>query len=150
MTLFEQTIIVSAEQVAAIVLRNWKLILGKIIKASQNHTYQAVDENGVNFAVRVTPDPTNKHYDRIVNEVFFVNFVAKFPTVSHMCAPVPSINGDYIARDGELTVIVTNWAVGNPVDFLEYRWMNEKSIVYSWGRWLGEFHKVTWQIFILH
>lgn len=143
MTLFEQTVVVSAEQVAQLVKTHWNLTLGSVIKASQNHTFQSVhSETDAKYAVRVTPDPTNKHYNRIVNEVFFVNFVAQYPSVKHVCEPVPTISGDYIVREGEITVIVTKWAEGAPVQFLEYRWMNEEPIVRAWGKWLGEFHKV--------
>lgn len=143
MTLFEQTVSVSAEQVASIAKTHWNLTLGSVIKASQNHTFNSIhSETGVKFAVRVTPDPTNKHYERIVNEVYFVNFIAKYPSVKHVCAPVSTLSGEYIVRDGDLTVIVTNWAEGSPVEFFAYRWMKEEAIVHAWGKWLGEFHKV--------
>ena len=143
MTLFEQTVAVSGEQVTDLVKTHWNLNLGAVIKASQNHTFNAThNETGDKYAVRVTPDPTNKHYGRIEQEVFFVNYIAKNPSVKHVCSPVASVNGDFIVRDTDLTVIVISWAEGSPLNFFEYRWMNEENIVYAWGKWLGEFHKV--------
>ncbi len=79
MPLFEQAIPISHEDVAKIVLENWNLTLGKVIKESQNHTFMATktkdDGTEEKFIVRVTPDPTHKHLERIEKEVAFVAFL---------------------------------------------------------------------------
>lgn len=43
MPLFESAIPVNNEKIAAILNERWGLKLGKIIKASQNHTFEASD-----------------------------------------------------------------------------------------------------------
>lgn len=65
MPLFETKIPVNSEEIATIVMQNWNLKLGKVLKASQNHTFEAEAENGTKYAVRVTPDPDQKHQQRI-------------------------------------------------------------------------------------
>lgn len=58
MPLFE-TVPINSLDVGRIVKENWELELGECLKASQNHTFVAT-RNSSRFAVRVTPDPTNK------------------------------------------------------------------------------------------
>jgi len=42
MPLFETTIQINPEDVAKIVQENWNISLGKLIKGSQNHTFEGV------------------------------------------------------------------------------------------------------------
>ena len=39
MPLFETTISIDHKEVAEIVMKNWNIKLGKLLKASQNHTF---------------------------------------------------------------------------------------------------------------
>ena len=58
MPLFETTIPVDEAFIAKIVKQNWNLTLWKLLKASQNHTFEAFSENEIKkYSVRVTPDP---------------------------------------------------------------------------------------------
>ena len=66
MPLFEQSIPINREDIAKIVLENWDIELGNLIKASQNHTFLATKKsNQEKVIVRVTPDPEKKHFERI-------------------------------------------------------------------------------------
>lgn len=149
MALFDQTIEIVVEDVARIVTSCWGLTLGKRIKASQNHTFEAIktSDSGAEtkLVVRVTPDPKNEHFERVTNELAFVNYVVQSGKVHHICAPVQSNNGLYIERDGVLIVVVSEWAQGSPVDFLAYTWMLDQDMVFAWGKWLAEFHAVSKQ-----
>lgn len=48
MTLFDTTIEINHEEVAKIVKEYWNIELGKLIKGSQNHTFEAkrIDSDG--------------------------------------------------------------------------------------------------------
>lgn len=144
MSLFEQTVTISHDEVKAIVKEHWDLELGELIKASQNHTFKASHTEKGLFAVRVTPDPTQKHQQRISNEVQFVKFVAA-AGINHVCGPTPSNNGEYFIRVGDLVLVVFGWAKGAAIDFFSYRWMTEKAVVVAWGKWLAELHRVSRQ-----
>lgn len=87
MPLFETAIPIEAPEIENIVSENWNLKLGKLIKASQNHTFEAFSEDGQKkFSVRVTPDPENKHLQRITDELFFVQYLVN-AKINHICAP---------------------------------------------------------------
>lgn len=125
--------------------------LGKIIKASQNHTFEAIEiSTNKKFVVRVTPDHENKYQGRVENELFFVNYCVASNKIHHICAPLKNIDGDFLIRSGDLLISVSGWALGAPIDFMSYRWMMEKNIVTAWGKWLAEFHKVSKQFFVDH
>jgi Ser/Thr protein kinase RdoA (MazF antagonist) len=154
MPLFDQTIAVSAEEIAEIVAENWNLKLGPIIKASQNHTFQATNEDAdgviIKYVVRVTPNPQEHAHVRIKNEVFFVNYLAESKKLQHICAPVKSLSGEFVVRSGDSSVTVSEWAKGSAMDFLSYRWMTDKNIVFAWGKWLAEFHQISQQFSVEH
>lgn len=143
MPLFELAVAVSDEEIDRIIQLHWNLKVGTIIRTSQNHTFDATDNSGVKFAVRVVPDPLNKQFERMVNEVHFVNFIEQRLKAGHVCAPLASVTGQYLVRDGVLTVMVIRWAEGTPCSFQSYRWMDDEIFVNAWGRWIGEFHKVS-------
>jgi hypothetical protein len=89
MPLFETTIEVDHKLVAEILLKNWGLKLGKILKASQNHTFEAFSDDEKNkYAVRVTPDAKKEHLQRITDEMAFVNFMIKHE-LKHLVSPIP-------------------------------------------------------------
>jgi Ser/Thr protein kinase RdoA (MazF antagonist) len=150
MALFDQTIAVSTEKVAEVVELHWGARLGKLIKASQNHTFEAQRNETEKLVVRVTPGATAEILSRIKNEVVFVNYVASSGKVHHVCAPVASLSGEYVLQADELVVVVSGWAQGEAVDFMSYRWMTDRNIVLAWGRWLASFHAVSKQFSVDH
>lgn len=92
MPLFETTVKIDQERVAQLVLLRWGLKLANALKASQNHTFSATNEQGAKFAVRVTPDPEKKHQQRITDELTFVQFCCT-RGLNHLCAPIkPTIS----------------------------------------------------------
>jgi hypothetical protein len=77
MPLFEQSIPINRDEISKIVEEHWDLELGAIIKASQNHTFLATKKsNQEKVIVRVTPDPHNKHFERIQREIAYVSYLA--------------------------------------------------------------------------
>lgn len=146
MPLFE-TFPVDVEQVKTIVAEHWNLELGKQLKSSQNHTFESTlrSDPSVHYAVRVTPDPKNTHWQRIVDEVFFVDYVARSPLVSDsVCRPVASSKTNELAlRVGDLTFVVSTWAKGSPLAFMEFKWMTDETIVRAWGRFFANLHRVS-------
>lgn len=69
MPLFETTIEIDHQEVAKIVKDHWDITLGKLIKGSQNHTFEGTRVNSQGheqkFSIRVTPDPEHKSRQRI-------------------------------------------------------------------------------------
>eukprot|EP01039_Chlorochromonas_danica_P006267 gene6267-6908_t len=138
MPLFEQSVPVSEEQVSSLVNRQWNVTLGSVLKASQNHTFSGQLE-GRHVVVRVTPDPTARHLTRIRQEIAFVNYLSEHK-LKHVCAPIPTLSGEWVVHQEGLTVVVSEWALGEPVDFFAYRWMTDEAVVKAWGKWLAECH----------
>src|SRR3989338_11140178 len=131
-TLFPKTIEVDTEVVAKTLLENWGLVLGNVIKASQNHTYAAEHpEAHEKYAVRVTPDPEQKHLQRITDELTFVVFLAS-EGLNHVCDPVPSSSGDLRINTGLFIISVYRWARGDPIDFLGFKWLSDATLISSW------------------
>jgi Ser/Thr protein kinase RdoA (MazF antagonist) len=147
MPLFNKTVEVSRDQVASALKQHWDLQLGDLIKASQNHTFRATAdaaEGGRKFSVRVTPDADGVQEDRIRQEIAFVSFISEDESLSNsICAPIATLNGDLLVRDGDLVIVVFSWARGDPLDFMAYRWMKDERLVYDWGRWLALFHQAS-------
>jgi Ser/Thr protein kinase RdoA (MazF antagonist) len=145
MPLFEKTIPVDRDAVAALVAQAWPgLALDGIIKASQNHTFAAHDEaSGAKYSVRVTPDPTGAHYGRTQDELAFVSFLAT--QLDGVCAPVPLRDSSErtCLQHGQLVVCVFTWAVGEPVNFPAYKWLTDEAIVHEWGAWLARLHAAS-------
>ena len=125
-----------------------------MIAASQNHTFSAENTESAKFAVRVTPDPLRKHQQRVEDEVMFVNFISK-TNLHHVCSPIVVENfssfaamsevstDGLVVRANNLIIVVFSWAIGNPLGFLEYRWMLDLSVVRSVGIWLASFHQYS-------
>ena len=66
MPLFETAIPIDHEHIAKLVEQHWGLTLGKLIKASQNHTFEAyTQDKETKYAVRVTPDPHDKKTQKV-------------------------------------------------------------------------------------
>lgn len=62
------------------------------MKASQNHTFSGVFEaegKEVKCSIRVTPDPSGIHLNRIKDELAFVDFCANHK-LKHVCGPIPT------------------------------------------------------------
>jgi Ser/Thr protein kinase RdoA (MazF antagonist) len=144
MPLFEQTIPIKYETVAELVKLNWNLELQTLIKASQNHTFNAKDNNNIKYAVRVTPDPKHKHLQRIKDELFFVDFISN-SGLFHVCKPIHTISDkeNFIIEQDDIIIVVFEWAHGNPLDFMSFRWMLDKTVVNAWGKWFAEFHLIS-------
>lgn len=149
MALFDQTLHIDDSVIATLVDEHWGLTLGKLIKASQNHTFAAIEkESGIDFIVRVTPDPEGKHAARIRNEVTFVNYLASHPEkLDHVCGYVALKSNDteYLLEDAasQTLIVVSTWARGTALNFLDSRWMVDATVAYTWGHWLGRFHKLS-------
>jgi Ser/Thr protein kinase RdoA (MazF antagonist) len=152
MALFEQTIPIPQETISVLVLNHWDIVVDKIIKASQNHTFaaHAASDPTHLFAVRVTPDPHHKHLDRIEREIKFVDYIKREGKVEYVCGPVATNQGEWIVQERELIVVVYEWANGRPVNFMEYSWMTNHEFVYSWGCWLGKFHEASRKFMLQH
>jgi len=138
--LFE-TIIIDLEQVKHVVREHWDIELGALIKASQNHTFNATQiKSGSPVIVRVTPDPRKEQRDRIELELSLLHYLySNYPMLS-VCASIPSLGGKSFVMVGDLIFVVFEFAKGSPVVWSEYHWMTNKEIVGAWGKWFGHFH----------
>lgn len=56
----------------------------------------------------------------------------------------------FVVREKDLIVSVFNWAIGSPVDFMAYKWMTDKVIVFAWGQFFARFHDVSRSFCIKH
>ena len=142
MPLFEK-LPVSRDDVAAAVAECWGLELGAALKESQNTTYAAT-RGAERFAVRASPDPRNERHARILDELAFVSYVAR--TVPGVCAPEPPTgaeDGALAVRRGDVTLCVSRWAEGAPVDFASFRWLTDADVVAAWGAWLARLHAAS-------
>jgi len=120
--------------------------LGKLLKASQNHTFEAFSEDETKkFSVRVTPDPEHKSLQRITDELTFVSYLVK-AGLNHICPPVPPITNtqkNIFLLKGNLIIVVFEWAHGAPLPFIEFRWMKDKAVIHAWGRFFAQMHKIS-------
>lgn len=141
MPLFETTPIDDA-LVASLVLDHYQLTLGKILKRSQNHTFEATQTSGARCAVRVTPG--SMHLSRIEREIHFLNYLADQAMHHRVCRPLPMqhtlTDSKYILCSNNLIIVVFQWAVGEPIDFLSYSWLVNEELIHQWGYCLGEIH----------
>ncbi len=93
----------------------------------------------------MTPDPERKHLQRITDELFFVQYLAD-AGLTHICSPVPPLTQSpqkTFILVGDLIVAVFVWALGNPLPFMEFRWMNDKKVIKAWGRFFYQLHKIS-------
>ena len=142
MPLFEQ-LPVPRDAVAAAVAERWGLQLGAALKESQNTTFAAT-RGAERFAVRASPDPRRERAPRIDDELAFVAFVAR--AVPGVCAPVApaGAEGDALAvRCGDVTLCVSRWAEGAPLDFASFRWLTDAAVIRAWGAWLARLHAAS-------
>jgi Ser/Thr protein kinase RdoA (MazF antagonist) len=147
MPLFPKTT-VSATLLATAVQQHWGLELGKCIKASQNHTFEAAGKDGTRYIVRATPDPSNSFFQKIVNEITFVREIAKSPDLQdQVCLPVPPLacssfeqSENWVVRSGEVLIVVSEFAKGEMLDLANHTWMYDQRLVEACGRWIGFFH----------
>lgn len=95
----------------------------------------------------MTPDPEKKHLQRITDEIFFVQYLVN-AGLNHLCSPVLPIKEspqkNFIVV-GDLIIVVFEWAHGNPLPFVEFRWMKDKAVILAWGRFFGQLHKLSKQ-----
>ena len=144
MALFEQTVQINVGDVSDLIHLHFDLILGTLIKASQNSTFNATSNmSGTKYIVRVTPITNDKIVARIENEMLFLDYIKQFPEVYHLCNPIQSKSGNYIVKNENIIIVVTEYAIGKPIDFLSYEWMTNQSIVKAWGKWLSNFHQIS-------
>ena len=143
MPLFEK-LPVSRDAVAAAVAQRWGLDLGAALKESQNTTFAAT-RGAERFAVRASPDPRQERAARIDDELAFVSFVAR--SVPGVCAPVPpsagAQGGALAVRCGDVTLCVSRWAEGAPLDFASFRWLTDAAVIRAWGAWLARLHAAS-------
>lgn len=148
MPLFESSVPIDHEHVAKIVLEKWGIKIDKLLKASQNHTFSASfelpDSTVQKCSVRVTPDPEQKHLNRIRDELAFVKFCADHK-LNHVCGPIPTKGEEkeLFVKDGNLIVAVFEWARGEPINFFELKWMSDVPLIHAWGRYFAELHKIS-------
>ena len=148
------------------VLKEWGLVLGPLIKASQNHTFAAHNPNTeVKHVVRVTnalegeisSNRKNKYSteQRVADELLFVSFVSE-KGLEGVCAPVAKLSNEcknfqssdlYICIEN-LIICVFLWAEGYPIDFMALEWLSNLKIVYAQGRWLALLNKFTMEFSI--
>lgn len=146
MPLFENTTPVDYDNVTKIVLENWNLILGKCIKASQNHTFFAKNEREEQFIIRVTPDTKNRRFGQFKDEMSLILFLHKHGL--GVCPPIPSQVNDktvFVIRVGDLNVSAFAFAKGKSLPFPEFQWMTDEKVVTATGKWLGKFHSLSKQ-----
>jgi len=138
--LFE-TIKIDLEHVKQIVLSHWDVELGGLIKASQNHTFNATQiKSSKPVIVRVTPDPRKEQRDRIELEISLLHYLSSKYPVLNVCEPISSVGGNSFEVVGDLVIVVFEFAKGSPVEWAKYRWLTDKELVLAWGKWFGQFH----------
>lgn len=151
MSLFEQTVPINRDEISTLVASAWGVQLGDIIKASQNHTFKAESLHDANqkFVVRVTPDPSGQHEQRVRDETTFVSFLAQHrDLLHHVCAPVGFRDSatnleSYILKAPSLLIVVYEWALGAPLNFMDFTWMQRPEIAFTWGKWFAQFHELS-------
>lgn len=150
MPLFE-THPVDENEVRAIVKEHWSLDLGKCLKASQNHTFLATRDDGSKFVVRVTPDPRATRLKAVELEVALLDFLHsnKLP----VCRSIPTINPPnqkWIHSKSALIIVTFEYASGEPVNFVEWKWLTDRDHVVGLGRWFAQLHALTKRFALEH
>lgn len=157
MPLFNLKIDVDVNRITEVVSEHWGIQLGSVIKASQNHTYNASNSAGIKFVVRVSlAEDSSLH--RVDDEITFVNFLVEHK-LNHICAPVAktsrsneanSRSDDFILNDRGLTVVVFEWAIGEPIDFMAYKHLTDRNLIFAWGATLAHMHRVSRLFTVAH
>jgi len=141
--LFE-TIPIDANEIKELVLKHWGLELGDCVKASQNHTFLAksAPPSTQSWIVRVTPDPENKRGANIDAEVALLQYLDANKLA--VCTTVASqLTKSHVIHHNEKHICVFAYASGEPVNYLEWKWMTEKERVVGLGLWLSRLHVLT-------
>eukprot|EP01129_Flabellula_baltica_P011898 TRINITY_DN5288_c0_g1_i1.p1 TRINITY_DN5288_c0_g1~~TRINITY_DN5288_c0_g1_i1.p1 ORF type:complete len:335 (+),score=56.10 TRINITY_DN5288_c0_g1_i1:36-1007(+) len=144
MSLFEQTIPINAEYLSPIIENLYHLKLGTCIKESQNHTYNATHiDTEQPYIIRITPTKDLKEtLARVKEEVLFIRYIANHNL--NVCEPIVNIEGEYVSVvDDELVIVVSEYARGKGLDYMERRWLDDEVVVNAWGTWLGELHVLS-------
>eukprot|EP00760_Papus_ankaliazontas_P038722 PhM_4_TR9261/c0_g1_i1/m.75838 len=140
MSLFH-TVPIDEEAVRAFVLNKWGLELkSPALKASQNHTYEAVcTKTAQKCIVRVTPDPDKTREDPTSLEVKFLSYLeSNRLTVCAAVHPMELFEGCIIT--------VFKYALGDAVTLTAPRlWLTEKPRVVALAAWMATFHKLSKQ-----
>ena len=100
-------------------------------------TYTAEAADGKKVVVRACSMPGVA--DRIHHELEFLRFVAK--QGCSVCGPIEP--GFAVSEDGTHSVTVIEWAQGEPVNYMDFKWATEESQVRAKARWLRELHVVS-------
>lgn len=143
MPLFETTPI-DVDTVTAAAKAHWNVTLGKVIKASQNHTFLGtVDSDAsqpaIQVIVRVTPNAAGKRTSAIELELRVLQYLAE--NKLSVCPAYPVLGGtDLQVQVGDLSISVFHYAQGEPVVFQEWKWMTEQDRVVGLGKFIGQLH----------
>jgi Ser/Thr protein kinase RdoA (MazF antagonist) len=145
MSLFE-SLVVDRALVEHLLQKSWGLVLGDLIKESQNQTFNALNEaTGLKYAVRVS---SSHHLERVQDEIFFVNSLVQF-SLQGVCGFIPTSDEKFFVVDGNLILVVMRWAEGSLIDFMKMDWLTYSPFIFSWGAYMGRFHNASRE-FILH
>lgn len=149
--------------VEAAALAAWGLALGRTVKASQNHTFEAASGDGARAAVRATPDPDGTKLPRIAVELAFVRALQTEGGLDGVCAPLPPRRGVggggeasqehaplHVVAPGGVVLSACPWAAGAPVDFAAMGWMTDEGFVRRWGGWLARSHAASRRVAAAH
>jgi Ser/Thr protein kinase RdoA (MazF antagonist) len=56
-----------------------------------------------------------------------------------------SSDGYVVRTSGHLVLVVFEWAIGSPLNFMEYRWMLDEDVIRVLGQWFARFHEISRQ-----
>ena len=45
--------------------------------------------------------------------------------------------------EGDLVIVVTEWARGVPIPYFELNWFKDKDLIRAWGRFFGQLHNLS-------
>lgn len=141
MPLFEKTP-VNNDEVKELVKKHWNVDLGEKIKDSQNQTFEGsitTGEETTKVVIRVTPNIGGKRTGTIDLELSVLKFLASRSL--EVCEAYPALEtGALQVPLGELSVSVFRYARGEPVLFMQFKWMLEKEMAIGLGKWQGRLH----------
>jgi len=55
--------------------------------------------------------------------------------LKYVCGPIKALSGEFIVKDGDVVIIVTEYARGEAINFLAPRWMTDRELIFQWGIW---------------
>jgi len=144
MPLFETTPIDEA-RVRTLVREGWSLELGKCLKASQNHTYEATKEGTEDkYIVRVTPDHQHERLESIRAEIDLLRYLHSKGLLVCPSVTTSKEPREELVQNDDVVIVVFNYARGAPVlDFVDFRWITDQRQPEGIGRWLAKFHALS-------